>query len=254
MRIKILLLLLSLLGFWACEEESIPPPEDQLGTDYYPLEIGNRWIYQVDSVILVAEIGRTRYDSIRVLARETLVDTFNDQSGRLWYRGLREERASTTDAWEPTLSFALRVDERGLYRSEDNLEFQLLAFPLLENQRWDGHAAFDEFRPIAVGGELLDVYAGWDYRLLSIDEPYQLPNGDSYAATLLVDQAEVDNLIDFRRSYRRYAKGIGPIETFVDARHTQCQVCCNGDTGICLDLAWDVKAEKGYIIHQVLLP
>ena len=254
MRSTYLLLLIGFLGFMACEEESIPPPDINAGTDYYPLEIGNSWTYRVDSIILVPEIGRTRYDTIQVLAQESLVDTFSDQSGRLWYRGLRQERPTAGDDWVFTQTFALRVDERGLYRSEDNLEFQLLAFPLLENQRWDGHAAFDEFRPIAVGGELLDVYAGWDYRLLEIDVPYQATNGTDFAETMLVDQAEVDNLIDFRRSYRRYAKGVGPIETFVDARHTQCRVCCNGDTGACLDLSWDVKAEKGYIIHQLLLP
>ena len=254
MRSTPFLFLVGLLGFLACQEESIPPPETAVGTDYYPLEIGDSWTYQVDSIILVPEIGRTRYDTIQVLAQESLVDTFSDQSGRLWYRGIREERPTAADDWVPTQTFALRVDERGFYRSEDNLEFQLLAFPLLENQRWDGHAAFDEFRPIAVGGELLDVYAGWDYRLLEIDVPHQLITGIDFAETMLIDQAEVDNLIDFRRSYRRYAKGIGPIETFVDARHTQCRVCCNGDTGACLDLSWDVKAEKGYIIHQLLLP
>lgn len=243
-----------LLLFLACKEESIAPPDNVAGTDYYPLEVGNSWLYAVDSIILVPEIGRTRYDTVRAEARETLQATFRDQSDRLWYRGLREERATAGEEWIPTQSFALRVDERGLYRQEDNLEFQLLAFPLVENQRWDGHAAFDEFRPIAVGGELLDVYAGWDYRVLELDVAYQLPTGPSFAATMLVDQAAVDNLIDFRRSYRRYAKTVGPVETFVDARHTQCRVCCNGDTGTCLDINWDAKAEKGYIIHQLLLP
>ncbi|MEL6142637.1 MAG: hypothetical protein AAFU67_13590 [Bacteroidota bacterium] len=65
--------------------------------------------------------------------------------------------------------------------------------------------------------------------------------------------SEVDNLIDFRLAYERYARGLGLVERFVDARHTQCQVCCNGDTGSCLDLSWDNKAEKGFILHERLI-
>ncbi|MEM8583049.1 MAG: hypothetical protein AAGF87_02210 [Bacteroidota bacterium] len=238
---------------FACNEERIDPDPGPPGTDYYPLAVGNSWTYQVDSIILVPVTGGTRYDTSRLQARETLVDTLRDQASRLWYRGLREERADASQEWMPVQTFAVRADAQGVYRQEDNLEFLRLAFPLDLNRRWDGHVAFDEFRPIAVGPELLDVYAGWDYRITELDQPFTLPTGRSFDETLLVDQAMVDNLIDFRRSFARYAKGVGPVQTFLDARHTQCQVCCNGDTGSCLDLSWDVKSEKGYIVSQVLL-
>ncbi|MEO0789504.1 MAG: hypothetical protein AAFY36_12615 [Bacteroidota bacterium] len=248
---KIVIFIL-LIACCSCNEERIEPDPGPPSTEYYPLAVGNSWVYQVDSIILVPVTGGTRYDTSRLQARETLVDTLRDQAGQLWYRGLREERIDASQSWSPAQTFAVRVDGQGVYRQEDNLEFLRLAFPLGLNRRWDGHVAFDEFRPIAVGPELLDVYAGWDYRVIAVDEAFTLSTGRSFDETLLVEQAMVDNLIDFRRSFARYAKGVGPIETFVDARHTQCQVCCNGDTGSCLDLDWDTKSEKGYIVSQVL--
>ncbi|MEM6395309.1 MAG: hypothetical protein AAF741_03110 [Bacteroidota bacterium] len=244
--------ILFLLFLFACSEERIEPDPGPPSTEYYPLAVGSSWTYTVDSIVLVPSPGGTLYDTTRLEARETLLDTLRDQAGQLWYRGLREERADATQSWSPALTFAVRTDAQGVYRQEDNLEFLRLAFPLDLNRRWDGHVAFDEFRPVAVGTELLDVYAGWDYRIVEIDEPFTLSSGLLFEETLLVEQADVDNLIDFRRSFARYAKGVGPIEILIDARHTQCQVCCNGDTGSCLDLDWDVKSEKGYIISQVL--
>lgn len=243
--------LVFLLFAAGCKEETLAPNVDATRA-YYPLELGKSWYYDVDSVELIPVIGGTFYDSSRLEARETLLDTFVAGDGTTWYRGERWERADDATPWRFKQTFALTANGQTALRQEDNLTFTKLVFPVRNGRNWDGHTAFDEFRELIVGGEFLDVYAGWEYRYATVDEPFTLESGVSFDKTLLVEQADVDNLLDFRSAYERYALGVGLVERYIDARHTQCRVCCNADTAPCLDLPWDEKAEKGFILHQVL--
>ena len=243
--------LLLLLFASACVEETLDPNTDY-GQGYFPLELGKSWYYDVDSIELIPVINGTFYDTSRLEVRETLLDTFTTPDRKLWYRGERWERTDAGSPWQFKQTFALSSNRQVALRQEDNLTFTKLTFAVRNGTRWDGHTAFDEFQQLIVGGEFLDVYAGWEYSYANVDEPVTLATGFSADKALLVEQAEVDNLLDFRFAYERYADGIGLIERYIDARHTQCRVCCNADTAPCLDLPWDEKAEKGFILHQVL--
>ncbi len=251
MRPFLLLSLLLLLS--GCKEESLPAGVEVKGAAYFPLRIGSTWYYAVDSVTLRAEINGIRYDTVHFEAREQLLDSFVNAAGETWYSGERWERSDSTAGWRFTATFALQKDQRTANKTINNLSFTKLSFPASEGKRWDGHTAFDPFRPSAVGGEFLDVYAGWEYAYQSIGEAYTLPNGLIYPDVLVVQQAAIDNLIDRRIAYEVYAKEVGLIASFVDARHTQCRICCGGETANCIDLSWEAKAEKGFLLQQSLL-
>lgn len=246
------LALLLLLNFAACEVSSIPVDGEVEGTDHFPLEVGRSWWYEVDSITVRPVIGGIVYDTARLEVRESLVDTFRSQDDRRWYRGERWQRPRSGGSWRFDQSFALSADGSAALRTEDNLTFTKLSFPLRAGKSWDGHTAFDEFRSLPIGGEFLDIYAGWNYGFAEVGMPHALPTGLSFAESALVEQAETDNLIDLRRAYERYVPDVGLVERFIDARHTQCQQCCGGDTGQCLDLPWSEKAEKGFILRQYL--
>lgn len=251
MRLIALLLLLSLIG--GCKEDSLAPNGEVKGADYFPLRIGQTWYYQVDSVTLRSTISGIRYDTVQLEAREQLLDSFINAAGETWYSGERWERSDSTANWRFAATFALQKDQRTANKSINNLSFTKLSFPAMERKRWNGHTAFDPFRQLAVGGEFLDVYAGWEYSYQSIGEAYTLPNGLVYPDVLVIQQADVDNLIDRRIAYEVYAKNVGLIASFLDARHTQCRICCGGETANCIDLSWDAKAEKGFLLQQSLL-
>jgi hypothetical protein len=116
---------------------------------------------------------------------------------------------------------------------------------------WDGHVAFDENRPIVIGGEPIPVYADWDYRILSVDEPFDGPEL-SFDSVLTIQQANADGLLDFRAAREQYARGIGLVYRELTAFATQCRDCCSNNTAICIDLPWRDKAERGLIIRQWL--
>ena len=231
---------------------AVPAPDTTLAR-YYPLELDRPAYYAVDSVVLFRTVGGVRYDSSRSEARETLVGTFVGADGQTYYRGERWVRSTTDDPFRFKQTFTVTFDGRTVVRSEDNLSFTKLVLPLREGNRWDGNAAFDATRPVPVGGEFLDVYQGWEYAYTDLDTTYTLANGTAVGEVVTVRQAEVENLIDLRRAYERYAPGYGQVERYLDARYTQYEVCCNRDTEQGQALSWDEKAEKGYIIHERLL-
>ncbi len=251
----LLILLAAILLLPACEKESIPAPVDGLDTAFYPLSIGSEWVYRVDSITLVPAPGLTIFDSVRFEAREILTDTFTAADGQLWYRGERQERSATGAPWVFRQTFLAGIDPvtGHALRQEDNVRFIKLSLPARSGKRWDGHAAFDEFRQFPVGPELLDIYANWDYRMDSIGQSATLPTGLTFDRTLFVRQADTDGLIDLRRASETYAYGVGRIRREWELLHTQCRICCNNDTGTCLDLPWRSKAEKGFIIREYLV-
>ncbi|NJB84929.1 hypothetical protein GGR26_000674 [Lewinella marina] len=236
-----------------CEEEVLTPATESALETYYPLELNRPAYYRVDSIVLTPTVSGIRYDTARVEARETLVETFVGADGALVFRGERWERADESQNFTFKQTFTVTRTATAVVRSEDNLSFTKLVLPLRDGVRWDGHTAFDASRDVAVGPEFLDVYNGWAYRYTNTGEQLTLPTGLQLDSVVTVDQAAIDNLIDLRSAYERYAPGRGLVERFLDARHTQCRECCNGDTASCIDLPWDEKAEKGIIIHQLLL-
>lgn len=247
---RLLFLLVVLLGFGCGEDEMFPPTEPGVAEKYFPLAIGQVTTYDVDSILLLQTVSGTVYDTALLHAREILVDTFSDPEGRLWYVGERfeKDRSAPESAYQIRRTFAVSADEFTALRQEENLVFTKLTSPESTANAWNGNQ-FDEFRQFAVGGEFLDIYAGWEYRFSDSTDVWQT-NGQTFEDVAIVEQAQIDNLIDFRRAYEVYAPGVGLIESFLDARHTQCQVCCNGDTAPCFDLPWDEKAEKGFILWQ----
>ncbi len=251
-RLPLPLSLFLLLLLTACNDEAVTPVDNTDGEQYFPLVLNQPKFYAVDSITLFRVVSGIRYDTARLEARETLVETFTDAEGREWYRGERWERRDETQPWVFRQTYAVSRDDGAALRREDNLTFTKLIFPVRSGRRWDGHAAFDDSRELVVGGEFLDVYAMWNYRYGNVDTLRTLSTGLALPSVARVDQADTDNLIDYRQAYEIYAPGLGLVERFLDARHTQCRVCCNGDTGPCLDLPWDEKAEKGFILRQVL--
>ncbi|WP_116124786.1 hypothetical protein [Lewinella sp. IMCC34183] len=243
-------LILLLLG---CAEETLAPPASDTLAEYYPLELNRPAYYAVDSVVLVPVLNGTRYDTAHLEARETLVETFVGPDGRTVYRGERWERADDTAPWTFKQTFTVRRAGNTVQRSEDNLTFTKLVLPLRTGVTWDGNRAFDDTRDLAVGPEFLDVYNGWQYGYAATDLSLTLDTGLALDSVATVAQANTDNLIDLRQAYERYAPGLGRVERYIDARHTQCRTCCGGNTGECVDLAWDQKAEKGIVLHEVLI-
>lgn len=238
----------------ACDEEAAPPRDFSEDLAYFPLELDQPKFYALDSIVLFNTVQGIVYDTARLEVRETLVERFEAADGTETYRGERWDRRLPNGTWRFQQTYTMSRSNLRATRNEDNLSFTKLVFPLTEGKRWDGHTAFDDTREFVIGGEFVSIYQDWDYRYTATDN--QIAAGSAALnidGAVLVEQDVTDNLITQSIAYEIYAPNIGLVERFIDARRTQCRVCCNVNTEQCSSLPWDEKAEKGFILKETFI-
>ncbi len=251
--LPILLLLCSLFFAASCKEEVEPAADFSADLAFFPLELNRPVYYQVDSIVVFNTVGGIVYDTATAEVRETLVEEFDAEDGTSTFRGERWQRSTPTSPWVFLQSYTVSRTGRVASRQEDNLLFTKLVFPIADGRSWDGNSAFDPMREFVLGGEFLSIYEGWQYSYETTEANVTLSTGVTLENTIVVEQADVDNLIDRRIAFERYAPGIGLVERFIDARATQCRTCCSLDFALCNGLPWGEKAEKGFLINQTFL-
>ena len=255
------ILLLFFAFLFGCDKQEIEDTRiEDFGYDYFPLEVGRSWEYEVDSVIYDLGLNEVVVDSFRSYIREVIVDTLLDNTGLVRYRVERYNRANDTLPWRIERVLTLSRDEQKAVRTEDNLRFTKLVFPIREGKFWDGNAFFDENMLVFVAGEAVLMFEGWQYRILAesaadsiggiiFEEVVKVQNADN---TFLGNYGDVLNL---RLAREHYAKGVGLIFRELQILDSDCIFCCDGDTDeeVCGPIPWTEKAEKGFTLRQRLI-
>lgn len=240
MNIRFLLILALALGILACENSLEDYQPGITGTDYFPLEVGNTWIYQLDSITY--DNNGSKIDTTSIQVKETITEHFIDQEGNDAYRiaraWLKNDFWVTSDIW-----FA-SIDDKLAYRNEENLRFAKLSFPIKEGNTWDGNAFIDEEIIVKIAGEPIRVYQNWgDYLYISVDESENI-GGDNYSSVCTVNQVDLEDKITRRFAEEKYAKGIGLVYKQMIVLNTQKFDSTD---------SWEVKAEEGFILEQTLI-
>ncbi len=250
-----LFLLVSLTVFFvACNKSEVEDIELDFGYEYFPLEVGRSWEYEVDSIIYDPAVGGTSVDSFRTYILEQISDTLHDNAGSVLYRVERYYRRSDTLLWQIEKIFTLSRDRQRAFRTEDNLRFVKLVFPAGAGKRWDGNAFFDSSLEVFVAGESIQMFNFWDYLILGFEERTAVGSLEFEDVVAVQNADNRGNIIDLRYAVERYARGVGLIYRELDILRTDCQVCCGGDTGdACQSLPWEEKAEKGFSLRQRLI-
>ena len=184
------------------------PDTSRSGTDYFPIEKGLYWDYEVDLTTY------NLLDSMpsHFFLREVVADTFTDLSGGLSYRLERLTRDSEDLEWELDSVWTARVSPGQAVRTENNIQFIKLTFPLAEGKQWNGNA--------------LNNRGEESYRVEGLGLSMQV--GDTtYDGTLVVVQREIlDTLVfrDIRKEY--YARGIGLVKKeFIQLNYCSTEEC-----------------------------
>jgi hypothetical protein len=236
----------------ACEENREDIPEIDFKYDYYPLEIGRSWTYQVDSLTFDPAIGGTALDSFRTYLREVIVDTISSINGNTIYRVEQFYRRHDSLPWNISKVLTMEQTERQALRTEDNLKFVKMPFPFRKGDRWDGNAFFDPFLFVEIRGELVQMFKEWDYRVIEANQESTI-GGLTFEEVATFQNADTENKLERRFAQEKYARGIGLVYRALLIADTQCQVCCANDPDLCDTLSWRDKAEKGLIIRQELI-
>lgn len=243
--------LILLIGMIACQKSETEDIEIDKGDDYFPLAIGKYWEYEVDSILFDPTANGTLVDSSRTLVREIITDTITLTDGSLGFIFEHLERNQTNDPWQIKHVWTSKTTDNQAIRVEDNLQFVKLVFPVEAGKQWDGNAFFDTETTVVVEGEPIVMFKAWSYEILEQGVSVTL-DGQTFEDVTTIQNADDENLIERRLATEQYARGVGLIYRELLIVDTQCNVCCNGDFGLCDPIPWMEKAEKGFILRQRL--
>lgn len=218
----------------------------EFGYEYFPLEIGKYRDYKVDSTTY--DIGPGEEVIIRsstTYVREMISDTITDNIGRPGFKIERFEKLELSDQWTIKDVWMMIRTEEQAESLEENLRFIKMVFPLKEGLVWNGNRFIDETTSISVAGETIEIFKAWEYEVDFVGEAIAV-NNEFFDNALQIKQADNENLIELRFSKEQYVKDIGLAFKEMRILDTQCITECEGQT-------WEEKAEKGFIMTQVLI-
>ena len=188
--IKIIFAFFSIVLLWfACNTRELLPDPTRVGFDFFPLQVGDFRVYQVEEITKSVLFG---YDTARFQLKESLVDSFPGQGGDIIYLLHRSKRLTEIDTWKLDSVWTARRNQSQAVTVESNVPFIKLVFPIDENKIWDGNklnsADNDAY-------EMRNLFASFDTGLEVIEE------------TLTVIQNEKLDSIDIL-DYRKEVYGL----------------------------------------------
>ena len=198
--------------------------------EYFPLEVGNWVIYQVDSITYNDFYTPPRIDTIKTQFKEVVESIFRDNEDRLTYRIERYRRYADTVPWTIHNVFTANLTESTAEILDDNLRFIKLVFPVNKGKSWKGNSY------IMAEGEI-SYLKNWRYEYSAVDVP-EIIDTLSFDSTLTVLQQDQENLIEKDFFQEKYAKNVGLI--YKKAIHLNKQ-SINGN--------W----ESGFIVEQKII-
>ncbi|MEM8895581.1 MAG: hypothetical protein AAGC88_13450 [Bacteroidota bacterium] len=208
----------------SCGEEALQPSPIEAGTGYFPVGVNNSWTYEVQEV----NINLAGFDTVNYLLRETMMDSFVNQSNEVTYRLEREKDFFDGAGFRFDSVWTVVKTNQHVIVSENNLALLKIVFPVLDGIEWDGNS-FNGQREQQFSMTLLDA----DSTI----------NGQIYSDLLRVTLADIpQNLTGLDQKKEYYVPGIG----LVAKDYTTLKYC----TRDCTD---DFIIEGGRVLKQSLI-
>ena len=216
------------------------------GKEYYPLAIGKSVIYNVDSVVYDPQpVGPPEIDTTYWQFREDIIDTFKGVDGNLQYKIEISQRRRGTTAWSISRVLSASITEQYALRDDGNLRFIKFPFGFIERTTWDGNIFTDPSVKFIVANDKIEPFSKkWNYIIDSYGKPETI-GGKAFDDVLtVVAKTDPKILTETRTLTEKYAKGVGLVFKELKILDTQ---------KLDPNMAWEKKAEKGFIVRQVFV-
>jgi len=212
------------------------------GPDFFPLREGATYFYQYDSVWVDCPVGRR--DTFRHEIKEVLESWFIDGEGDSAMRVEVYRRNLGAASWGAPRVYSMKLTPQFAIRTEENIRFVKLNFPLGPGKRWNGN----RFNHITDWGS--------DYQVTTWDESW-----NDFPKTVVITQKNQENLIEKQEFRERYGREVGRIERI--AIQITGIVSDPLDPNDCAELLppatpWNSvpilnRIRVGYVVQQVLV-
>ncbi len=191
MKIFIVLISIAFLGVVTsqCKKDT---QKVNLHFDYYDLSQGRYIIYDV--IEISHSQGASGSDTSIYQLKTLIGDTITDNSGRIARKFYRYKRANSSATWVlKDVWMAIIADARAELVEENQRVVKLVFAPTLD-KNWNANA--------------YNTMAALDCSYDEIHKSYSV-GSNQFDSTITVEQADELNLIEYKRKYEVYAKGIG---------------------------------------------
>lgn len=193
------------LFFYACTSKDIFPENVAgAGSDFYPIETGNTWIYQVDTIgysskfdvaqnKFVTDTTRGRY-----FMKEVIADSIGLQQGNPLFRVEIYRAADSSGPWTIDSVWSIQRGKDKILKTENNRPIVKLKFPVNEKSRWDGNQYNLQ----------QDSSGSFWFTIQNFDEEFSF--GNKLWPSFKVVQQMDSNCLNRVSSNEIYLKNIGP--------------------------------------------
>ena len=201
------------VGFAGCKENTVEILPDA-GLGYYPVAVGNYWIYAVadTSWSPASNQGSQVTRSVATVSsfqfREAIASTFTDAAGKTAYRLVRSKRLTPSAAWVDDSVFTLSPTAQSVILNRNNLRTLELIFPVREGRLWN-------FNGYNNNSE--DTVTAETRRYRNVGEPFSTAVSGitkAYPATVTTTNegtAQADDAYYVNTYQQVFAKGVGPV-------------------------------------------
>jgi len=184
----VFILSIAVLGY-SCSKPPVESPKTLNAEDYFPMDTGMYWIYDVLKIEIDAPIDK--FDTT-VFEIKMLIKTFDEDLQH--YEYWRFSRADSTMPWENYDIVTVNADELTIQWVENNLRYVKLTQPIIENKNWDGN--------------IYNILAPWNYNYTDLESSFE-NEFLSINNTIKVNQRNQVNILQSERAWEIYGKDVG---------------------------------------------
>jgi len=252
MNVKILLVFLISIYFIGCGTDPVESAYPDYTKEYFPLKIGSSITYHVDSIVFDDAPGGNQKDTSIFQIKEEVSSYQIDLSGDTLYYIHRFKRDNQDENWQVTDLWTASRSSYEALRTEENLKFRKMTFPLEDGKKWFGTSYIPASTSILIGTENVQAFQDWESEVVAFDVNDQV--GDFFFDNndvMHISQVNTDDGSTKRFVMEKYARNIGlisRIDTILDSRCIEL-----GDFTECLGKPWSEHAGKGYILSQQMI-
>lgn len=191
-RLAIITSLIAIVGILGCSSERTEPDKNLLGYQYYPLEVGDFRIYDVQEInFSLLEGGDTSNFQLKEVVQDYHQQIEDDTSYYLY----RYSRSFDTEDWKLDSVWTARKDVRRVVVTESNVAYIKLVFPFTDGLSWDANG---------MNADEPELYS-----VNKTGEAFQ-KEGENFQSTVtIVERNNMDTVIQERYRESVYALNIG---------------------------------------------
>jgi|GEM_PF-916486 len=202
------------VGLAGCQNKAEPAPET--GADYYPIAVGNFWVFAVADTTYspVGGSGANFTPSVATASayrfKETIKEIFTDAAGQTAYRLVRSKLLPPATTYRDDSVFVLSATPQFVAQNRNNIRTLELIFPVREGRSWNFNAFNNNFN---------DTITAETRRYSRIGQPFTTETfagnpAKTYANTVTTTNtgAAAENSLIKRLGYQQvFVKGVGPV-------------------------------------------